>query len=229
METAAQRPFLVLPPVLSVSRAQALANLEQQEAQEAEARIQADQDKARHEEILRLIDHSLAFYSIPEQKIYVISTNIGDFMESTGTTVGPLLGSVARCVVAHELTHALQHQYAHRSPPKSDEEQASLLAMWEGQAHLVAQRSCADPVAWQLLESSQRLDVLSSLEPEDPIARYYGYGFAFMSTLERRGGIEATWNALLLPLCSWPRHAAMLAFQRGEPRSPPVRGAHRSC
>ncbi|MES2643551.1 MAG: hypothetical protein V4850_28965 [Myxococcota bacterium] len=107
-----------------------------------------------------------------------------------------LLGPVVRCVLAHEMVHALQHQYAPTAHLEGDAA-AVAHALAEGHADHVATQVCGEGRAW--LDVIQGLDVLASRPHTDAIAMNYGYAEGFVRHLESVAGTDAVWAALSAP------------------------------
>lgn len=97
---------------------------------------------------------------------------------------------LVRCVLAHELVHALQHQV---NPQARADEDPVLSGLREGHADLIAARVCG-PGA-DLLDASQGLEMRASQSPENPIAFAYGLSERFLAVLTELSGPESAWLA----------------------------------
>lgn len=196
VEAAAQRDFLDLPAVDPYRRADLKAHLraryEQMRgyagdpnalgAQEAAAMAQAEQAAA----VYVPFDHAIYF---------VTDAVVDDAL--------PL-----RCVLAHELTHVLQHQYA--PEPEDDPEQVT--ALREGHANYIMLEVCKELPRQQLANPLTRTDVLASRTPSDPLSYAYGYGERFIAAVAAAGGAEAVWWTLAQPP---PDQATLLQIAQG--------------
>lgn len=180
IEAAAGRAFLEVP-ALRIATPQSLAAREQQ--------LHGSGFSARD------LRDALAFYDPFTQEVFLQSAV---WKRTFRERVLPpsVLGPVVRCVLAHEMVHALQHQYA---PTWHLEGDASTLAdsLGEGHADHVAAGVCGGGTPW--LDQIQGLDLLASHPPTERLAMDYGYAEAFVRHLEAAAGTEAVWAALSAP------------------------------
>lgn len=98
-----------------------------------------------------------------------------------------------RCVMDHELTHAIQDQWVNDDLTGRLSDGDRSLGV-EGQATWVTAQLCDDPAAREAL-----LDGLSVLAPGSRTAESYSLGWWLMEGLVSRWGVEATWAALDAP------------------------------
>jgi hypothetical protein len=174
VEEANGRRFLDMPEIRLVDRATARTTVEQS---------------------YEPIDFSLALYVPQDDTVFVLTDVWGAYF---GPTVGAdpsMAGPALDCLLAHELTHALQFQHA--QPPFDETSGRSLLAIREGHAELVGARVCQ---ALHGADVTRFYDMLRGLsmyaggmvggEVAGPL-----HGAAWLADLERRDGWEAVWWA----------------------------------
>ena len=128
----------------------------------------------------------------------------------------PVGEDVLRCFLAHELVHALQHQYAPRQwpagVPRTRDRERGRRALREGHAAWVGADYCA---AVEGPEAARRVDVIlgtdapASLHAERDAA-VYAWGARLVEALAGREP-ELVWQALHAPP---PRWSAMVAAMR---------------
>lgn len=127
------------------------------------------------------------------QEIFIVNESIADIFQRVEDD-DHLLGPFVRCVIAHEATHALQHQRA--SIPRDAKTLAPLI---EGQATLVATRLCGDPTAAALSDGTTGTDIVSSIALADPLSAY-PFGRRYVERLVAgRADEEPIWSALEHP------------------------------
>ena len=143
------------------------------------------------------IEVSLALYVPHTRRIYLLKEPLEDLIrEAVADT--PIALEVIRCVLVHELTHALQHQYL----PGYSEVEAAGRALIEGHAERVE----ADYLR-QLPASTQasvaQLVGLNSYAwgppPEGELEALYAYGHGAVAALDTAAGREAVWAAMAEP------------------------------
>lgn len=178
VEEAAGRTFVERPRIGIASRSAIAGRMRRSR------RFSADDGGARD------LADVLGIYLFGTQEIFLVSDSIERLF--TAARYGPaLLEPLTRCVVAHELVHALQHQRAAHSVEAEDEVARALL---EGHADHVAGQVCGEGVAW--LDRVQGLDVPASRSADDRIAFAYGYAEAFVRRLEEVAGRAGVWSLL---------------------------------
>jgi hypothetical protein len=142
----------------------------------------------------REVSRALALYMPDDGDIYLN----GDAVEqafSDAEASATLLEPVVRCVIAHELTHALQDQLAATFVTADDGVLVRAQYLREGQAMAIERKLCHDEHARDFLEALSSVDVLPSRAPDD-LTVPYGFSRIFVETLEERGGKNAVWGAL---------------------------------
>jgi len=108
----------------------------------------------------RDVDRALALYLPDDGDIYLNSDAVQKAFADAEAS-GALLQPVVRCVIAHELTHALQDQVA-AVPWEDDDdllERSEFLR--EGQAMQIELQLCKDERAQNFLEALTNVDVLA--------------------------------------------------------------------
>lgn len=146
----------------------------------------------------------LALYTPETFQIYVISEAIVEVFAEIDDDAR-FLAPFTRCTIAHELTHALQHQRAHM--PLDGWSNLGLHALAEGQATRVAHAVCGDALAADLSDASSHSDMVSSDNPEDDNEFLYGYGTRYVERLLASGGMRAVWDSFAAP----PTRAEIIA------------------
>ncbi len=200
IEKVAGRRFLEQPPIhftgtqelASIIEANTLATHgdgEQAPDQEAIKRIRA--------EAIETASGQFGSYSQQSQALYLQRDALerlarGDRMSEE------LRDAVVRCVLTHELVHALQDQHVNRPALRSGEERLGHRALVEGQANLIEAKLC-DPDAHRVLDARQGIDVIASHAEHDELLLAYGYGYHYAAALHRHHGHEAIWWALTKP------------------------------
>ncbi len=151
-------------------------------------------------QVAEILDHAVAVYVPQSEQVVVVKEVLVDVQGSLGLEdegIEPLV----QCVLAHELVHAVQHQYGvEASGPQGL--QRGQRALREGHASLVAAEVCetvhGEPVA-RLMDVVQSIELEASLAPEDEAA-VYGWGRRLAETLDAEGLL---WPALHAPAPHW--------------------------
>lgn len=164
---------------------------------------------ARREQVERQLERSIAVYTHADEHIYVIE----DAVEAAGLR-NKASSAMVRCVLVHELVHALQHQYGLHSGRSQLQEdpQRGWHALIEGHANLLAMEYCTAEESEAItseLRAFQGTASPSSLNPDDP-AVPYAWGPAVIQHLRDRDP-DLVWAALLAPAPSWSQIQAALA------------------
>jgi len=192
VEAVAGRAFFERPRLTIASRQEVLAV-------DAEVRRKYLGPEAETDAWTRqIVGRAVAIYLPSTATIYVIGEAVERLFQVHEHSAA-LLRPALDCLIAHELTHALQDQHL---PLLRDEASDALLAslvMREGQANLLMHDVCRDPVTDHLLSAVQGIDSLSSQDPSDPDIYTYGYGERFTSVLRDRYGSPGLWWAMAQP------------------------------
>ncbi|MEO0601754.1 MAG: hypothetical protein AAF211_09970, partial [Myxococcota bacterium] len=120
-----------------------------------------------------LVTHALAVYAARDETIYLIKEAFERMSRSLavgGDTMRPAL----RCVLVHELVHALQHQYGGDEAADADHARG-LLALREGQATAVASDYCGEvegETIAGLMDAVTDPQLEASLDPDGEPAVY---------------------------------------------------------
>lgn len=139
----------------------------------------------------------IAYYSLTSQQIFVVHETLLEIFESVEAD-DDLLGPFVRCSIAHELTHALQHQRAQLE--REDWTDPGVEALLEGQATLVARNVCGSVHGGDFSDAVAQVDMVSSLDPADKHAFKYGYGRRYVERLVAAGPQHrAVWAAFANP------------------------------
>jgi hypothetical protein len=144
------------------------------------------------------LDGALALYLYEDERVYVVEEALDAFFEES-SAAETMRAPVLECVLFHELTHALQHQWAPYPEVSLERELRAATALREGQATAASVGYCQD--RWpgavaDFFEASSGLAVLPSQDPEQPETLLYPYGAEVVRALELAGGDEAVWAAL---------------------------------
>jgi len=204
VEAAEGRPFLTVPTVDIGSRAAVNQRLQLDASRRGDRSGREVPDWAREYD-QALAEESLAIYTHGEEKIYLIKEAFEQLIEeSEGWEVQ--LDPLLRCVLVHEMTHALQHQYSpwitDTSWPSDTTVPLASLALVEGHAELSALAYCEEnsPETARFFTSLSAPSMLTySPTPSDRSTLIYGYGLAVARQLEEAAGREAIWAALHEP------------------------------
>ena len=148
----------------------------------------------------------LAVYDGQRDQILVIEDSLARMLIDAGAKEEG--EHVLRCVIAHELVHALQGRAGLLDAAGGAGLEVHL-ALVEGQAALVERQACAAAASLQatsLMEAASNDLNPSAFDPEDPIDFAYAYGVAFQELVAGQAGIEGTWWALSHP----PERALMV-------------------
>lgn len=143
---------------------------------------------------LAMVSGAMALYLNVDESIYVIREVLEDLQNGEWSDLR-IARPVLRCLIAHELTHALQHQYA--GPGGSGG--TATLALREGHAQVVMREVCGDTEAMAWLDLMQRSDVVASADPADPNVTAYVYGERLVRAWIDVHGRDAIWWALNAP------------------------------
>lgn len=188
IEAAAGRKFVERPKLALATRATVV---------EREARLHRTATTLGADPPTSLVDPSLVnvlgLYLHGTQEVFFLTDNV----ESTFVDhrfAPKLLHPVMRCIVAHELVHALQHQHAPVYESDDAEVTRVALSLREGHADFIAATVCGDGNRY--LDMAQGLDVPASRAATDPGAFAYGYAETFIGALDAAAGPEAVWNVL---------------------------------
>lgn len=212
VEAAVGRRLLARPPIRIARADEVIAALAKgSRDQLVAAGAPPEQADASARALARgVVTNALAVYSGGDRVVYAVEDNLERWLQSYRVDDQQLLEDVAACVMAHELTHALQDQYA--EPAAGDTPDAALRwrALAEGQADTVQSLVCdtARPDAALLLADGAPARGLSqqSLAADSP-EFLYDYGSAWVRDLWSREGAEAVWRALAAP----PTYDAIVA------------------
>ncbi len=197
VEEAAGRPFVEAPSVGILTREQLTERLVAQ-AREAQGSSAAELVQGRVETLVgEVAQGALALYIGRYRGLFLVRESIESVFAETGASP-ELLEPVVRCVVAHELTHALQHQQANAYPVADLQAAQGQEALMEGQAVLVQEQLCEHD-ALQFMKAMQGTDVLASRPPGDRTLQLYGYGRHYVAVLQQRWTNDAVWWALSQP------------------------------
>lgn len=147
------------------------------------------------DEAKEAVNTGFALYLPSQQRIYVVKeTNETTFAAMINDA--DLLPPFLRCVVAHELVHALTDQRLHRRVDVNREDSANAD---EGIAQLVMQKVCTNSRAMALAEALQGVEGLSSANHDEYGTTEYGAMPRFLSLLLRDRGWEAVWAVAANP------------------------------
>jgi hypothetical protein len=191
IEAASGRKFVVRTRLALATRAQVA---------ERAARLRTRASTADDDAPISLVDPSLAsvlgIYLQGTQEVFFLTDNVeATFVDYAFAP--ELLHPVMKCIVAHELVHALQHQVAPVDERGDDEATRLTLSLREGHADFVAAQVCG--AGNRFLDMAQGLDIPASRAAIDPHAFAYGYAESFIGALESVAGTEAVWAALVAP------------------------------
>lgn len=188
VEAATGRTLLVLPPIIAQPRASVIHKLAAYHHTTPEALLQDE-----------VLANAIALYVPMDGRIYVMAD------EELGTREARRWDAAARpdmpCVLAHELTHALQHQHGWTVDDDDDDPDMSerLLTVSEGQASWVEGRVCgwSDDAEPALGSDWPRRD---RPLPDDSIAGVrYGHGLRFVEAVVGAWDAEAIWSFVAAP------------------------------
>jgi hypothetical protein len=146
---------------------------------------------------------ALAVYVPSMQGIYLVQENLEEVFRQDGLPA-EMLTPLVRCLVAHEIVHALQHQYGTRAELEDADLGKGWEALAEGHATLEGMEWCEaheGPVVARMARELQGIDSAGTMDPGSPTAPY-GLGEALVRTL-RQEDPELVWAALSAPAPSW--------------------------
>ena len=200
VEAAEGREFLTVPAVDIGSRATVNQRLSLDASRLGERSGREAPDWAREYDEA-LAEASLAIYTHGEEKIYLVKEAFEQlFEENEGWEVE--LEPLLRCVLVHELTHALQHQYSPWITDDGTSTPLASLALVEGHAELAALEYCQEQspeTAGYFTSLSAPAMLTYGPTPADRSTLIYGYGLEVIRELQEVGGREAVWAALHAP------------------------------
>jgi hypothetical protein len=187
VEAATGMTLLVLPPIVAQPRASVIRKLAAYHHTTPEALLQDD-----------VIAHAIALYVPMDGRIYVMVD------EDLGTREARRWDTATRpdmpCVLAHELTHALQHQHGWTVGGEDDPDRSErLLTVSEGQASWVEGRVCgwSDQADSVLGPGWPRRD---RPVPDDSIAGVrYGHGLRFVEAVAAAWDAKTIWSFVAAP------------------------------
>jgi len=198
LEAATSRTFLDVPKVHVVSRDELYQRV--LDGQLAVRRLMGlgEISAAELQTWSDMTSVAIGFYTYADRQIYLVTTGVEDLFADY--VVPPDLEQpLVRCVLAHELVHALQHQYQ-PYPEITDAAQEPVARMLrEGHANLVSRPFCADETVRRFFHFNDGLDILAVRGLGDEIPFLYGYGERYQEQLSERHGPEAGWWALSAP------------------------------
>lgn len=191
IESAAGRRFVERPKLSLATRAFVV---------ERAARLVASATTLGSEAPVSLVDPGLervlGLYLHGTQEVFFLTDNVEAAFVNHGFAPD-LLHPVMRCIVAHELVHALQHQVAPLHESGDAEATRVALSLREGHADFVAAQVCGSGNRY--LDLAQGLDIPASRSPDNEDAFAYGYAETFVRVLQDTAGVEAVWAALTSP------------------------------
>lgn len=200
VEAVAGRRLVEVPAVGIATSDQVLRQVQAFEAERLRARGGGDgaaQLAAASAYATGLLEHALAVYLESDGSLVLIKDHLErNFSE---TLASPDLAEASlRCVVAHELVHALQQQYAATPLALTEEQSFGARALREGQAVLISSRVCqaVDPQVARYVAAVAGTDVVASIPDPDDNVLAYGYAPLYLAGLEHAEGREAVWQAL---------------------------------
>lgn len=196
VEEVAHRKFARIPRVEVDTRNSLLGDFEKHAKAALDAGTPESVVAEERRQAQKMVASALAIYSHADAGIHLLIDNVDRYVRNTGVNAGMLRESSLRCVLAHELTHALQAQHVPERFGGADDEEGVGLALIEGHATHVEHRLCENPFVWGFLQASLGIDVLSSRGPDDEVPFLYGYGEVYVRALEEHGGPDAIWSAL---------------------------------
>jgi hypothetical protein len=133
---------------------------------------------------------ALALY-MPDDKIYLLADSMEDIWAES-MAPSELLLATSRCVLAHELTHALVAQHVHPESVSFRDFQ-----LWnEGFASLIQEEVCGtsrETLPQYIVDSWQGLDNLQLRGWDDEVARLYGGGRTWLRGVLETEGLDAVW------------------------------------
>ena len=174
-------------------------------------------------------EQSLAVYVPDLQGIYLIKESMEELF--TDAQIHPdQARPIVRCIVAHEVVHALQHQYGGFSLGEdlSEDQRRGMSAVEEGHATYIGSRWCLEhegPQIAALAEMSQGLGLGSVLDPAEETATY-AYGRLLADAFAREDP-ALVWSAIAAQPPSWDLivRDARRALGAGWEDPVPLRGA----
>ncbi|MFZ5475421.1 MAG: hypothetical protein ACOZNI_01490 [Myxococcota bacterium] len=149
--------------------------------------------EARRAEADALLSHALAVYDPSSMRIYVVSDTMRRLLSETQAS-DAMVRPFVECVLAHELTHALQQQWVAVDGAPSPGQKALL----EGHASWVAHRVCTGG-AEAYARAVEGFDLASSADPADPDVFAYVWGERWVDAWIARHGRDAFWWRLAQP------------------------------
>lgn len=195
VESEAARAFVTIPHVAITGRATLRTAL----LRPADDAVRGPGVAAR-KRVEQLVNQSIALYVPATEQIYLIEESfeqLGERFDLADDSVEAL----AQCVLAHELVHALQHQYGVEVAETATTRRGEL-ALREGHASYVAAEVCRDwhgPAVVGLMDVVQNIELEASLTADDRAA-VYGWGRRFAETLQAEGIL---WEALNADPPAW--------------------------
>ncbi|MBW2257523.1 MAG: hypothetical protein JRI25_23405 [Deltaproteobacteria bacterium] len=143
----------------------------------------------------------LGLYDHLDDTIYLLGDEVE--MRFTGAEIpAELLPSFMTCLVAHELTHALQHQELGMATGDTEDALRLAQATREGHAELVMREVCLElgyEAAAGCLMGGSGADDLRERDPTDPHVFLYGFGTRYMDARWKTDGADGTWAAMADP------------------------------
>jgi hypothetical protein len=150
----------------------------------------------------QLLEGSIALYIYQVEGIFLIEEALAELVEATDLTMAEQRALV-RCIVAHELVHALQHAYGADDDPSEDQARGRV-ALLEGHATAVELRLCEaleGPAIARLTEDVSGIPSAAVAPVDHPVLPYL-YGRALVEGLDAEDP-ERIWSALAGPGPSW--------------------------
>jgi hypothetical protein len=145
-----------------------------------------------------LTHDAIGFYTYADRQIYLVTTGVEDLFQDF-TVPADLERPLVQCVLAHELVHALQHQYQPH-PDITDGAQLTVARMMrEGHANLVSRPFCTSEAVERFFRFNDGLDILAVQGVGGDIPFLYGYGERYQELLAAEHGTEAAWWSLSQP------------------------------
>ncbi len=198
LEQSTGRAFVDVPPVHVVDREELY-----QRVLEGELAVRGlmgldNLTPADLASIQDLTSDAIGLYTYADRQIYLVTSGVEDLF-ANWVVPDDLYEPLVRCVLSHELVHALQHQYQPHPTLEDASREPVARMLREGHANVVSRPFCTDQSVQRFFRFNDGLDVLAVRGTGEELPFLYGYGERYVDLLIDRHGTEAAWWALSEP------------------------------
>ena len=198
LEEATGRPFLQVPRIEVVSREDLYHRVLMGQLATRELMGLGPFGPAELQTWMDLTSNAIGFYTYADRQIFLVTSGAEELYENF-IVPEDLERPLIECVLAHELVHALQHQYQPLPDITQADQETVARMLREGHANLISRTVCTDEVVQRFFRFNDGLDILAVQGVGQENSFLYGYGERYLELLVSLHGPEAGWCALSQP------------------------------